>query len=136
MKVKVEVINSLHTPSYAKDQDAGADIRTAERIRIPYGGTRKIKLGCKVDIPNGYFGLIVPRSGYTIKHGLIVHPVPIDPSYKGPIHAIVTNTQEIAFIIETGIRIAQLVIMPFVRADFVTEIEERGDAGFGSTGEH
>lgn len=136
MKIKIDVDDERGgcVPRYSKDMDAGADVFAPQDVTIISGSTEKICLEISVHIPNGYVGFIMPRSGNATK-GLYVAPVPIDPSYTGKIHAIVTNHAKFACNINRGDRIAQLVIMPFVRADFVAgDLQVRGDAGFGSTG--
>jgi dUTP pyrophosphatase len=131
-------IQRLHAnavlPKYAKDLDAGADLYTVEDCTVNPNSICKIKLGVAVSIPNGYMGLVLPRSGKATQ-GINCAPVPIDPSYTGEIHAIVHSASY--HFIPAGTRIAQLVIIPFARAEFTTEmLDQRGDAGFNSTGDN
>ena len=85
-------------------------------------------------LPDGYAAFVYPRSGLASK-GIVCELPPIDSGYRGEIHAIVTNCSDSTITIENGMKIGQLVVMPIVIADFITEdIKERGDAGFGSTG--
>lgn len=133
MKLQVELLRPLsRMPQYAKDLDVGADLFLPEDIQI-HEGANKIPLGVAVHIPNGYIGFVLPRSGISSRYPMSVLPVPIDPSYTGEIHAIVQSQFEADFC--AGDRIAQLVILPAIRAQFVTDVlGKRGDAGFGSTG--
>lgn len=104
-----------------------------EDIHVFPGSIHKVRLGISVHLPNGYLGLVLPRSGQAMK-GINCAPVPIDPSYTGEIHALVHSAT--SRMIEAGTRIAQLVIFPFVRAEFSQEpLEIRGDKGFNSTGD-
>lgn len=106
------------------------------------GERATIPTGVAVALPDGYVGFVMPRSGLASKHGvgLVNSPGTIDAGYRGEISVVVINTDATtAFVIETGDRIAQLVIQPVVRARFVAVTSlpgsSRGDGGFGSTGQ-
>lgn len=136
MKVKVKG----NIPTYARQGDAGADL-VSERDAILYPlETIPVPTGTYIEIPEGYVGLIHPRSGLAAKYGITVLNAPgtIDSGYRGEIVVLLHNTTEIPLSIAKGERIAQLVIQEFVTADFVQVDElsdsERGDGGFGSTG--
>jgi len=136
MKVKVKG----NIPKYAKHGDAGADL-IADRDAILYPlETIPVPTGTYIEIPDGYVGLIHPRSGLAAKYGITVLNAPgtIDSGYRGEIVVLMQNTTEIPLSIAKGERIAQLVIQEFVTADFeaVDELSDsdRGDGGFGSTG--
>jgi dUTP pyrophosphatase len=136
MKVKVKG----NIPKYAKHGDAGADL-IADRDAILYPlETVPVPTGTYIEIPDGYVGLIHPRSGLAAKYGITVlnSPGTIDSGYRGEIVVLMQNTTEIPLSIAKGERIAQLVIQEFVTADFelVDELSDsdRGDGGFGSTG--
>jgi len=136
MKVKVKG----NIPKYAKHGDAGADL-VADRDAILYPmETIPVPTGTYIEIPDGYVGLIHPRSGLAAKYGITVLNAPgtIDSGYRGEIVVLMQNTTEIPLSIAKGERIAQLVIQEFVTADFelVDELSDsdRGDGGFGSTG--
>jgi dUTP pyrophosphatase len=100
-----------------------------------------VATGTSVALPDGYVGLVVPRSGLAARHGitLVNSPGIIDAGYRGEIKVVILNTDASEkFVIEAGDRIAQLVISPASRARF-HEVErlpasDRGDKGFGSTG--
>ena len=99
-----------------------------------------VPTGIAVAVPPGYVGLIAPRSGLAIKHGISLVNAPgiLDSGYRGEIHAIVINEGDEAFDYKRGDRIAQLVVVPFAEQQFevVAELPDsaRGDGGFGSTG--
>lgn len=123
---------------------AGMDLRSrAAAILIPPGGRELIPTGFAVQIPYGYFGLVCPRSGLALKHGLTVLNAPgvVDSDYRGEVGVILANTSDEPFIVGYGDRIAQLVIGEASNVGLVgIEVEdqltetERGEAGFGSTG--
>lgn len=136
MKLKVELLRKgAKVPHYAKDLDVGADVFLPEGKDIVQG-VSKIPLGIAVHIPNGYVGFVCPRSGTAGCRGLTTEIVPIDPSYTGEIHIIMNNTTGTIYRARQHERLAQLVIVPAVRAQFVVdELEQRGTKAFNSTGE-
>jgi dUTP pyrophosphatase len=139
MKIKVSGSKD-HMPVYAQPGDAGADLKSVESIYIPPLERLMVNTGVKLEIPEGYVGLIHPRSGLALKHGITVLNTPgtIDSGYRGEIGVILFNTSNKPFIINQGDRIAQLVIQKVETAEFefvdVLDNTERGDGGFGSTG--
>lgn len=139
MKVKVIDFGYESLPKRAHGNDAGADVHACLRnyddeIIIEPHGTFKVPLGLGLCLPDGYAAYVFPRSGLSSK-GLVCELPPIDSGYRGEIHAIVHNGTNEPVTICNGDRVGQLVIMPVVVADFVTETgEERGANAFGSTG--
>lgn len=130
-----------HAPLYAHTNDAGADLRAAEALTIGPGERALVGTGVAIALPDGYAAFVVPRSGLAAKRGITVlnSPGTIDAGYRGEIKVALLNTdREAAFDIEVGDRIAQLIVMPVSRAEFVpvTELTDsvRGAGGFGSTG--
>lgn len=130
-------------PQYAHPTDAGADVCAIEETKIEAGETKIVKTGIAVAIPAGYEIQVRPRSGLSLKSGLRIANAPgtIDTDYRGEIGIIMTNTKDIPYVIEKGMKIAQLVIsqVPRIRWDEVATVEdlgttERGEGGFGSTG--
>ena len=127
-------------PSYAKPGDAGADLRSTEHVSIPAGARALIKTGVKIALPDGYVGLVHPRSGLAAKHGITVLNTPgtVDAGYRGEILVTLYNSSGEDYEVEIGDRIAQLVIQQVERATFVAVAElpgsERGETGFGSSG--
>lgn len=136
MKIKINMFSDeeIYKPKRAHYNDAGADVRSTEEMLIWPGETRKIPLGFGLELPDGYMGVMMSRSGLASK-GLVSQNAPVDSGYKGQVHAIMTNVSDEVIKIEKYDRIAQLVIIPVMVADFVTETgNERTSDGFGSTG--
>lgn len=128
-------------PERATEGAAGYDLRAAEDVWIPPTGWATIRCGLRLAISEGYCGMICPRSGLAAKHGITVLNAPgiIDSDYRGEIKVVLANLGGEGKMVRTGDRIAQLVLVPY--ADRVlwararlTETE-RGDGGFGSTGD-
>ncbi len=132
----------LPLPCYANPGDSGMDLCAAESCVVTAGGRLRVPTGFAAEIPAGYEGQIRPRSGIAASHGVTVLNTPgtIDSAFRGMIEVLLINTGiDKAFYITRGDRIAQLVIAPVVRAE-VMEVgslseTERGDGGFGSTGQ-
>ena len=128
------------TPTYGTEFSAGADLYSTEKMVIGVGETKLIKTGLAVEIPVGYVGLIYARSGLATKRGLApANKVGvIDSDYRGEIMVALHNHSEATAAVEPFERIAQLVIMPIIQADFerADELSDtvRGAGGFGSTG--
>ena len=134
MNIKLIDYGYENAPKRAHFNDAGADVFANETVYISKGDTRKIKLGFGLELPDGFMGLVLPRSSFASK-GIVAEIPPIDSGYTGEIHAIVTNHSHNTARISKGTRIAQLVIIPMVIANFVENAgESRGNNGFGSTG--
>jgi len=128
-------------PTYANVGDAGADLRSKVDVTIEPGERMLIPTGVRLVLFQGLVGLVHPRSGLALKHGITVlnSPGTIDSGYRGEISVLLYNSGKEPFSIAKYDRIAQLVIQPFVHASFVdVELSEgstsRGEDGFGSTG--
>ncbi len=128
-------------PSRARVGDAGLDLVACEHATIDPGERVSVGTGIAAEIPDGHAGLVVPRSGLALRHGLSVVNAPgvIDAGYRGEIRVLLLNTdRRQPFIVEPGMRIAQLIVVPAVPVEAVEASElaasERGDGGFGSTG--
>ncbi|MEK9536167.1 MAG: dUTP diphosphatase [Aquiluna sp.] len=127
-------------PIYAKPGDAGADLRSTEQLTLPGRSRALVKTGVRIALPEGYVGLVHPRSGLAAKHGITVLNTPgtVDAGYRGEIMVTLYNSSDEAFEVLVGDRIAQLVIQQVERANFVAVAElpgsERGETGFGSSG--
>lgn len=132
---------SVELPRYAKAGDAGADLRSVECLTIEPGCRAIVRCGFAMEIPEGFCGLVIPRSGLAAKHGITVLNSPglIDSGYRGEICVVLLNTdQTIPFEVSKGDRIAQIVIseakpFTFVEACDLDETS-RGASGFGSSG--
>jgi dUTP pyrophosphatase len=128
-------------PGYAHPGDAGADLLSTEDVLLEPGERASVGTGVAIALPDGHVGFVVPRSGLAFKHGITIVNAPgtIDAGYRGEIRVALLNTdRSTAYRVTAGDRIAQLVIVPVVRARFtpVDELPEsvRGSGGFGSTG--
>ena len=142
VKLKVLRLNENATiPSYGSDCAAGADLYSSEEeIVFAPGETRLVHTGIALEIPDGYVGLIYARSGIATKRGLApANKVGvIDSDYRGEILVALHNHSDKQAKIDAKERIAQIVITPYVTADFVDSdlltLTQRGADGFGSTG--
>ena len=129
-------------PTYAKPGDAGADLKSTEDHVIPSGERQLVKTGVKIAMPDGFVGLVHPRSGLAAKNGITVLNTPgtIDAGYRGEIMVTLLNTSNESFEVRRGDRIAQLLFQKVERAEFiaVSQLPEsaRGDGGFGSSGKN
>jgi dUTP pyrophosphatase len=133
MKIKVIDFGGM-IPKRNHYNDAGADVYIINEVTLFEHETKALPLGFGLEIPDGYMGIIQPRSGHA-KRGIIAHIPPIDSGYRGEIHAIVTNTTNKNVFLEAGERVGQLVILPIIVADFVKELDnERGTKAFNSSG--
>jgi len=128
-------------PERAHADDAGYDLRAAEAATLPPGARASIGTGIAVEIPEGCAGLVLPRSGLALRHGIALVNAPglIDAGYRGEVRVLLLNTDRSeAFEISVGDRIAQLVVMRHEAGEVeeVSSLEEtvRGASGFGSTG--
>ncbi len=130
----------LPLPSYASAGSAGLDLYAAAGpLTLAPGGRTLVGTGLALALPEGFEGQIRPRSGFALKHGVTVLNAPgtIDSDYRGQIGVLLINLGESPFVVERGMRIAQLVIAPVIRARLVEgEVPPsgRGAGGFGSTG--
>lgn len=128
-------------PRGAYPGDAGLDLVACERVELGAGERQVVPTGVAVAIPEGYAGLVIPRSGLALEHGISIVNTPglVDSGYRGELRVIALNTdRERPFVIEKGMRIAQLVVTPTPEVD-VVELDQlpetvRGVAGFGSSG--
>ena len=133
----------LALPAYETAHSAGMDIRAAidDAVILEPGERRLVPTGIRIALPPGTEAQIRPRSGLAIRHGIsmVNSPGTIDADYRGEIQVILINHGEDAFTIERGDRIAQMVVCPVVRVEWKsTEMldgTERGDGGFGHTGQ-
>lgn len=133
MKIKLIDFGGL-SPERAHVNDAGADVFSPKNEVICPGQTCKIPLGFGLIIPDGFAGYIFPRSGLS-SLGIVCELPPIDSGYRGEVHAIISNVSNKKYVIKSGEKIGQLVIMPVLIPEFTFEgWEERGTGAFGSTG--
>ena len=142
-KVNIKKLNpKAVVPTYGSQYSAGADLYACidSDVIIQPHTTILIKTGLSIEIPEGYAGLIYARSGLASKKGLApANKVGVvDSDYRGEVMVALHNHTDIAAVVEDGERVAQLVITPFLKAQFNLVDEHtdtvRGDGGFGSTG--
>ena len=127
-------------PARAYHGDAGLDLAACERVELPPGERAIVGTGLAVAIPEGYAGYVQPRSGLATKHGISIVNTPglVDSGYRGEllVNLLNTDTHE-PFVVEPGMRIAQLVILELPEVELVEVDElpdsERGVRGFGSS---
>jgi dUTP pyrophosphatase len=132
--------SELPNPAHAHPGDGGVDLYARENVRLDPEAWTTVPTGIAVAIPEGYAGLVVPRSGLAARLGVGVVNGPglVDAGYRGEIKVILINHGPEPLELERGERIAQLVVVPVVDQEFV-EVDElpesaRGEGGFGSTG--
>jgi dUTP diphosphatase len=137
-------IQRLHAdavvPQRAYTGDAGLDLASCERVELGPGERALVGTGLAVAIPEGYAGFVQPRSGLAARHGLTVVNSPglVDSGYRGELRVVLLNTDRTEpFVVEPGMRIAQLVVLPVPELELVEVDElpssERGVRGFGSS---
>ena len=127
-------------PARAYTGDAGFDLAACERVELGPGERAMVPTGLAVAIPEGYAGFVQPRSGLAARNGLTIVNTPglVDSGYRGELQVILLNTdRERSFVVEPGMRIAQLLVVPVAELE-LAEVEElpaseRGVRGFGSS---
>jgi dUTP pyrophosphatase len=127
-------------PSRAYTGDAGLDLASCERVELAPGERALVGTGLAVAIPEGFAGFVQPRSGLASRHGISIVNTPglVDSGYRGELRVALLNTDpRETFVVEPGMRIAQLVVVPVPEVEPVETDElpdsERGVRGFGST---
>jgi dUTP pyrophosphatase len=127
-------------PERAYEGDAGLDLSACEQVEIGPGERVVVGTGLAVAIPEGHAGFVQPRSGLASRHGITIVNTPglVDSGYRGELRVVLLNTdREQTFVIEPGMRIAQLVVVPVAEPDPIEVDElpatERGVRGFGSS---
>jgi dUTP pyrophosphatase len=144
IKVPIDVVDEEFIPMYGSSLAAGADVRACieeDKVLLP-GHSLLVPTGIKAEIPEGYEIQVRPRSGLALKEQITVlnSPGTIDADYRGEIGVILINHGVRPFTISRGMRIAQLVLAPALRASFICKQElsltARGEGGFGHTGTH
>lgn len=127
-------------PTQAYAGDAGFDLSACEQVELAPGARALVPTGLAVAIPDGYAGFVQPRSGLAVRHGISIVNTPglIDSGYRGELKVALLNTDKReTFVVEPGMRIAQLVVVPVPGVELVEVDElpdsERGVRGFGSS---
>ena len=144
VNVRIKLLDpELPAPAYAKPGDAGADLRSRIDFELEPGERALVPTGVAIALPEGYVGLVHPRSGLATKNGITIVNAPgtVDSGYRGELMVTLLNTDKTkSFHVQRGDRIAQLIIQKYEHATFtvVDELDqtERGSSGFGSSGIH
>ncbi len=128
-----------YLPQYAHPGDAGADLKAVETLTIAPRSRKLVATGIRLELPEGHVGLIWPRSGSAVKLGLDCGAGVVDSHYRGEIKVLLFNHSDDEIHIQSGDRIAQLIIQKVETVNFITSesLSEtaRDAAGFGSTGD-
>jgi dUTP pyrophosphatase len=137
--MKIEVIKycSLDIDYLVKksdyDNDAGVDVRLKDQITIAPQTTATVGCGFGLKLPAGVMAQMITRSSIS-KMNITIGNAPIDASYTGEIHLMISNNSNKEISFEPGERVAQLVVVPIVNFDIVEELKTRGNNGLGSSG--
>jgi dUTP pyrophosphatase len=141
VRVPVQRVDAaLPLPAYARPGDAGLDLCAAEGVTLAPGERTPVRTGLALAIPAGFAGLVLPRSGLALRHGLTMVNTPglIDSGYRGEVQVLLVNLGQAPVTVSRGDRIAQLVVQRVEQVTLVpvAELPEsaRGAGGFGSTG--
>lgn len=139
MEIKYKVDMHAYAPERAHPDDAGYDLRSPVTTGIGPGESITIDIGVHIEIPRGYYGKIEGRSGLAIRNDVEAFGGVIDCGYTGSIAVKLRNYGSETFRISPGDKIAQLIILPYLRDAELVEVAElddtpRGNGGFGSTG--
>ena len=137
-------VEKLHSdaiiPSYHYPSDSGMDLYSVKRVAIYPMSWELVPTGIAIALPPSTEGQVRPKSGLSLKYGISVLNTPgtIDENYRGEIKVIVQNFSHETFLVEIGMKIAQLVIVPVLHPQIIEvdslEYSDRQDKGFGSTG--
>ena len=138
MPTQVRFTGEGEEPVYGSTGAAGADLRASAATSIAPGERAAVPTGLRIEIPRGHVGLVWPRSGLALRHGIDTLAGVVDSDYRGELRVVLVNHGDEPFTIEPGDRIAQLLIQKveravFLRADDLDDTS-RGSGGFGSTG--
>jgi dUTP pyrophosphatase len=134
----VRVAGTGAVPRYGSDAAAGADLHAAEAVVLGPGERAAVATGIHVELPPGHVGLVWPRSGLALKHGIDTLAGVIDSDYRGEVRVVLVNHGREPFAIAPGDRVAQMLVQRVERVAFVAAADldatARGAGGFGSTG--
>jgi dUTP pyrophosphatase len=139
-QLRFQVADHGRLPTHAHDGDAGFDLYASETMTLFDGGFTDVPMGCSVELPRGYWGMLTGRSSTMRRRGLLVTQGIIDNGYRGPLFAGVKNLSGHPQTVARGERIAQLIPVPLPGVTLtpvaVSDLSEsaRGTNGFGSTG--
>lgn len=142
MKIQIQYSGRHELPQFETTHSAGMDLRALldAPVTLAPGARALIPTGIKMALPDGYEAQIRPRSGLAYKHGVTVlnSPGTIDADYRGDVGVLLVNLGAEPFVVEDGMRVAQMVVAQYSRFEWEPVVEltttERGEGGFGSTG--
>jgi dUTP pyrophosphatase len=136
-RIEITVQGAGVLPAYSSPGAAGADLFAAEDLTLAPGAWAGVGTALHVEIPPGHVGLVWPRSGLAVRHGIDTLAGVIDSDYRGEVRVVLVNHGREPYTIAAGDRVAQLLVQRVERAEFVRGAlggSERGAGGFGSTG--
>jgi dUTP pyrophosphatase len=142
-QVEIKLLHpEARPPARTRSSDAGYDLRAVEGFTLHVGERRLVATGVAIALPEGLAGLVTPRSGLALHHGVTTLNAPglIDPGYRGEVRVILHNAGHEPYTAAAGDRIAQLLLVPYVAPslvvvdDLAPAADDRGDQGFGSSG--
>lgn len=137
LKVK-KFFRDVSLPEYALSSDVGFDLRANENITLNPFDQKTVRTGIAIQIPEGHVGLIRDRVGITTKMGVHTAAGTFDPAYRGEVSVVLINFGEETVQVEKGMRVAQMIILPVVKARIKEvdklDLTDRYDKSFGSTG--
>ncbi len=134
----IKLSKDAEAPEYALESDAGFDLKALENVSIFPFDQKKVSTGIAVEIPDGYVGIVRDRAGIVQKMNVHTVAGTFDSGFRGEVSIILVNMNDKSIEIEKGMRIAQIILVPIVKAK-ITEVKKlsetnRGEKGFGSTG--
>lgn len=136
--VRVQLSGGGVLPRYGSPGAAGADLFAAESVTVGPGERAAVRTGLEIELPPGTVGLVWPRSGLAVRHGVDTLAGVIDSDYRGEVKVVLINHGREPFHVAPGDRVAQLLVQRVEQVDFAAEADltatTRGAAGFGSTG--
>lgn len=140
MNLRVKRISAdAQLPTRGSEGAAGYDLQSVESCVILPGKRAVVATGLSIELPPGVYGRIAPRSGLAVKHGIQVGAGVVDADYRGEVKVVLFNHDTNPYVIKPGYRIAQLVLerceTPSVEEIFDSSDTQRGEGGFGSTGQ-
>jgi dUTP pyrophosphatase len=136
----MQLLEGVPLPGAAHGDDAGLDLRAAVGGVVSPGEWTSVPVGIALALPSGTVGLVVPRSGLALQHGVSVlnSPGVIDPGFRGEVHVLLSNSSTVPFAFEVGDRIAQLILITHSVVEWVVvdtlPPSDRGDDGLGASG--
>ncbi len=137
--VRVKLSGGGVLPRFSSPGAAGADLCAAERVVIGPGERTAVATAVQIELPPGTVGLVWPRSGLAVRHGVDTLAGVIDSDYRGEVKVVLINHGREPVQVEPGDRIAQLLVQRVEQVDFTVELDltttDRGAGGFGSTGD-